>query len=144
MAFWTGPYAGRPAFADICERDDVIELVRLNLDGRVSIIDGTVELCPGVSLHLVGGHTPGLQVGAVATSAGRVVLASDAAHYWANVNDDRPSASVTSLPDMYYAFDKLKELASSPDLIIPGHDPAVIDHFPPPSGSTRGRIVQLA
>src|SRR4051812_23089696 len=35
MAFWTGRYAGRPAFRQIVEEEDVIGLVRRNFAGRV-------------------------------------------------------------------------------------------------------------
>jgi glyoxylase-like metal-dependent hydrolase (beta-lactamase superfamily II) len=52
--------------------------------GRVVFHDGVSELAPGITLHKVGGHTRGLQVVRVNTRRGWVVLASDAAHFYAN------------------------------------------------------------
>jgi len=60
------------------------------LRGRVRFHDGDAELFPGISLHLIGGHTMGLQVVRVATRRGAVVLASDASHFYANMEQTRP------------------------------------------------------
>jgi len=46
--------------------------------GNVRTITGTREVLPGLRLHWVGGHTPGLQAVSIETSGGRLVLASDA------------------------------------------------------------------
>ena len=48
--------------------------------------DGDDELAPGLSVHHVGGHTMGLQVVRVWTRRGWVVLASDASHFYANMD----------------------------------------------------------
>ena len=58
--------------------------------GRVRFHDGDAELFPGISVHLIGGHTMGLQVVRVATRRGWVVLASDASHFYANMEQTRP------------------------------------------------------
>ena len=47
--------------------EDVVGVVRRVYDGRVRFHDGDTELHPGISLHLIGGHTMGLQVVRVAT-----------------------------------------------------------------------------
>ena len=62
--------------------------------------DGDAELFPGVSLHLIGGHTMGLQAVRVATRRGWVVLASDASHFYANMEQVRPFPIVWSVADM--------------------------------------------
>ena len=67
------------------------------------------------ALHLVGGHAPGLQVVRVETGDGPLVLASDAAHFYANLEHDRPYAIVHSLPGMYDAFDRVRALAGGDD-----------------------------
>jgi hypothetical protein len=35
------------------------------------------------------------------------------------------------LPGMYYGFQRIRELADRPDLIIPGHDPLVLERLKP-------------
>jgi glyoxylase-like metal-dependent hydrolase (beta-lactamase superfamily II) len=144
MAFWTGRYAGRGEFARLCEPDDLAFLVRANAMGRVHQVDGDADVVPGVSVHHVGGHTPGLQVVRVRTASGPVVLASDASHYDANWEDDRPFSIVHTLPAMYDAFDRVRALAGDSGLIIPGHDPTVLARYPTASGAHHEGVVAIA
>ena len=126
MAFYTGRNAGLPSFRSAVEVDDICALVRLNYEGRVAFVDGAHEIVPGVRVHKVGGHTAGLQIVTVETARGRAVLASDAAHYYRNLEEQIPYNSVHDLAAMHQAFRTIRELATSPDLVIPGHDPLVL------------------
>lgn len=144
MAFWTGRYANRPVFRHILEPDDIVGLVRLNFDGRLRFVDGDATLAPGITLHRVGGHAPGLQVVRVDTGDGVVVLASDATHYYENFEADRPFAVADSVSGMYSAFDRLYELADSPRDIVPGHDPLVLQRYPAVSPDLDGVAVEIA
>lgn len=130
MAFWTGRYAGRPHFRGIVEAEDVVQLVRANFAGRVRFVAGSAEVLPGIEVHEAGGHSTGLQIVSVKTARGTVVLASDAAHFYANIEQDRPYSFVADLPRMYGAFDLVRSLADSPLHVIPGHDPLVMSRFP--------------
>ena len=143
MAFWTGRYAGKVAIRAIVEPEDVLALVRQNFAGRVRFVDGSAEIVPGISVHHVGGHAAGLQVVAVQTARGTVVLASDATHYYANMDEDRPFRIVSNLPQMYDAFETVRTLAGSPDRIIPGHDPLVLERYPAVPG-LKGIAARLA
>ncbi len=49
--------------------EDIVEYVRRLYAGRVAFHQGSSELAPGLSLHLVGGHTAGLQIVRVWTAA---------------------------------------------------------------------------
>lgn len=144
VAFWTGRHAGRGEFPRLCEPDDLAFLVRANLAGRVRQLSGDHQILPGLSVHLVGGHAPGLQVVRVRTRAGWVVLGSDATHYLQNLEEDRPFAIVHTLPRMYDAFDRLRELAGPDGIIVPGHDPSVLDRFPCQTPDCGGSIVSVA
>ena len=130
MAFWTGRYAGKRAFRSVVEPEDILGLVRQNFDGRVRFVNGAAEIVPGISVHHVGGHAAGLQIVTVHTARGQVVLASDATHYYANIEEDRPFSIVGDLPQMYDAFETVRALADSPDHVIPGHDPLVMTRYP--------------
>ncbi|HPU51328.1 MAG TPA: N-acyl homoserine lactonase family protein [Burkholderiaceae bacterium] len=109
--------------------DHVCSLVKLVFDDRVQYHDGDWELRQGVSVHLVGGHTRGLQVVRVHTKRGWVVLASDAAHYLENFEARSPFPIVADVGDMLRGHDRLEQLAESPDHVVPGHDPIVMSRY---------------
>jgi hypothetical protein len=98
---------------------DVVGIVRLNFAQRVKLYDGPAELSPGITLHPVGGHTPGMQFVRVHTSRGWVVLASDVTHYYENMEMAGPSlqrsTSVTcSTPTTHCAPTRRARITSSP------------------------------
>lgn len=130
LAFWTGRHAGRAHFRATVEPDDIAYLVRANFDRRVRFAPSEAEVVPGITVHHVGGHAKGLQVVRVTTAAGPVLLASDASHYYENIETDRPFSLVTDLPAMYDAFDRVNQLAGAPDRVVPGHDPRVLERYP--------------
>ena len=142
--FWTGPYATRGEYGHLHEREDIAYLRENIASGRVRLLDGDFTVVPGVTLHLLGGHTQGLQVVRVRTAAGHVVLASDASHFYENIGSDRPYSIVDHLPSMYRAFDRIRELADAEELIVPGHDPAVLKRFPAAAPALAGLAVRVA
>jgi glyoxylase-like metal-dependent hydrolase (beta-lactamase superfamily II) len=87
-------------------------------------------LAPGVTVHRVGGHTRGLQIVRVHTQRGWVVLASDAAHFYANWLERRPFPIVENVAAYLDAFATIEALADSPQHVIPGHDPKVLALYP--------------
>ncbi len=103
-------------------------LVTLSYGNRVRLIEGEREIFPGLRVHWVGGHTAGLQIVSVETARGRVVLTSDASHFFRNV-ERYPVQIITSLPQMLAAFDTIHGLAGSEKLIVAGHDPEVAGRF---------------
>ena len=125
--FYTGRHAGLPAFRHSVEVDDICALIRLNYEGRVHFVDAAAEIVPGISVEKVGGHTAGMQIVTVETSSGRAVVASDASHYYRNLEADIPFNTLHDLPGMYHAFRRIRALAASPELILPGHDPLVLE-----------------
>jgi glyoxylase-like metal-dependent hydrolase (beta-lactamase superfamily II) len=146
MAFWTGRHAaamGRPH--RVVVPADVTYLCQANFEERITWADGDREVVPGVSVHLVGGHTRGMQVVRVETAAGAAVLASDASHFYENIHTDRPFSIIESVPGALDAFARVRELASDPELIIPGHDPEVLTRFPPAGpDELSGHVVRIA
>jgi glyoxylase-like metal-dependent hydrolase (beta-lactamase superfamily II) len=118
-------------------------MVRNVYKGRVSFYDGDAELAPNISVHHVGGHTKGLQVVRLWTRKGWLVLASDASHYAANMNERRPFPIVVDVAQMIDGWDKMKTLVEDPANIIPGHDPEVMNLYPAPSAELEGIAVRL-
>jgi glyoxylase-like metal-dependent hydrolase (beta-lactamase superfamily II) len=125
------------------EAEDVAAMVRRVFEGRVMFHDGAHELAPGLSLHHIGGHTLGLQVVRVRTRRGWVVVASDATHFYANFEQGRPFPVVTDLAGMLEGFRTLRTLASSPEHVIPGHDPLVLERYPTPAAGLEGIVARL-
>jgi glyoxylase-like metal-dependent hydrolase (beta-lactamase superfamily II) len=134
--FWTGPLAGRAQFATSAEPAELEYLRRLDARGGISFVSGSTEILPGIRLVEVGGHTPGQLIGLVRTASGQAVLASDALHYYEELERDRPFAIVSDLGAMYRGFDTLAELAAVPDrVLVAGHDPDVLARFPGVDGA---------
>jgi glyoxylase-like metal-dependent hydrolase (beta-lactamase superfamily II) len=131
--FWTGPMGRRGQFAHTTEARELRHLRELRATGRLTLAGHAHQIAPGVELIQVGGHTPGQAIVTVATAAGPVVLASDAVHYYEELERDRPFSTVASLPDMYAAFDQIRELGQGAT-IVAGHDPLIADLFPGRAG----------
>ena len=123
--------------------EDVCALVRTTYKERVVFHHGDAEIAPGVSVHLVGGHTRGQQIARIRTGRGWVVVASDAAHYYANMRDRNPFPAVYNVGDNLRSFDTAAALAASPDHVVPGHDPLVMRYYPAPSPELEGIAVRL-
>ena len=143
MRYATGRYMGHECFRGAYDLEDVVGMVRRVYEDRVRFHDGDAELAPGISLHLIGGHTMGLQVVRVRTRRGWVVLASDASHFYANMDETRPFPIVWSVADMVEGYRLLRSLAESAAHIIPGHDPLVMERYPAPTGELQGVAVRL-
>jgi len=143
MMYATGRHMANRFFAGAYEADEVAEMVRNVYAGRVVFHDGDTELAPGLSLHLVGGHTMGLQVVRLWTRAGWLVLASDASHYADNMNKGLPFPIVHDVGEMIDGWRRMRELVDDERHIIPGHDPIVMEQYPAPDPSLEGIVVRL-
>ena len=133
--FWTGPIARRAQFAEHAEPDEIARLEAARADGRVTLISDMYTVAPGLGVVEVGGHTPGELIVTVAAQGALVVLASDALHFYEEVERDRPFSILADLPGMYRTYDLLARLAADPGTrLVAGHDPAVRDRFAPYRG----------
>ena len=109
----------------------LLGLVRLNTQGRVGLVHGDAqEIFPGVTAYTGGKHTWQSQFLAVATAAGTVVLASDNAYLYENLENRIAIAQTLDTDSNLRAQDRMHKLASNPRLIVPGHDPTVMTRFP--------------
>ena len=130
MAYATGPCMCHDTLRMPFTAGHVCEAIRRLYSGKVTFHDGEAEVAEGVTVHCIGGHSRGLQCVRVRTQAGWLVLASDAAHFYENFMARKPFPIVVDLQDMLNGFEALERLASSPGLIVPGHDPLVRTYFP--------------
>ena len=111
--------------------EPVAQLVRKLYAGQVVFHDGDEDFAPGIALRVCPGHTAGLQVVCCETARGIVVLASDAAHLYANITRSLPFPIFVDEADYRLAQQRALDLAGgSLDHLIPGHDPLVLRCFP--------------
>ncbi|HWH52193.1 MAG TPA: N-acyl homoserine lactonase family protein [Gemmatimonadaceae bacterium] len=102
-------------------------------EGRLKLIDGDgKEIMPGITVYTGGKHTFASQFAAVRTTEGTVVVASDNAYLYANLEQHRPIAQTLDSLSNLRAQARMLTLAASPRLIVPGHDPQVFVRFPLP------------
>lgn len=113
--------------------DDARMLASLAASGRVREIDGdSTEIIPGIRVFTGGKHTFASQYATVETGTGTVVIASDNAYLYENLDQHRPIAQTLDSLSNLGAQARMARLASAPRLIVPGHDPAVFARFPRP------------
>ncbi len=116
------------------DAEDVLEAVRRNIAGKVGLVNGDAqEIIPGITCYTGGKHTYASQYVGVNTRSGTVILASDNMYLYENLEKHVPIAATLDPESNLRAQDRMKQLAASPKLIIPGHDPAVISRFPNPA-----------
>ena len=122
----------------VCQRKPVVVLFDppanktvgdLEQSNRLVIVDGDVNLAPGVDLLLAPGHTLGLQVVRVNTAKGPAVVGSDCAHVFRGYRDDNPSVFIMDMPAWIRSFDKVKAQAPL-EFIFPGHDILMSQNYP--------------
>ena len=143
MAYATGKYMRYPRPGHSFHVEDVVGMVRLNFKGRVEMHPGEVEIAPGITLHPTYGHSDGLMSVRVHTKRGWLVLASDATHFYENLQLNKPFSTAFHIGQMLDAFRTLERLAPTPRHIVPGHDPYVMKEYPAPKGSLEGIAVRL-
>ncbi|WP_313348313.1 N-acyl homoserine lactonase family protein [Paracoccus sp. (in: a-proteobacteria)] len=143
MAYATGKHMRHARLRHPFEAGHVAGMVHALYQDRVIFHDGNSHVAPGLSVHLIGGHSRGLQCVRVLTRRGWVVLASDCSHHYEHFHTMRPFPNVVRIDDMLDGYVRLRELADSPDHIIPGHDPLVLKIYPPAAEELAGHIVRL-
>lgn len=106
--------------------DDLPKFERAKADGRVTFIDGTFEVEPGITLHLAADtHTFGSQWVEIATSEGPYVLAGDCVVTYANLDKMWPPGyHQGNAWELFACYERLKALVGADriDRIVVGHD----------------------
>lgn len=120
------------------DADDAKMLAALKRAGRVRLIPGdSTEIIPGITVYTGGKHTYASEFAAVHASlaggrAGTIVLASDNAYLYENLERHRPIAQSLDTASNLRAQERMVRLASEPRLVVPGHDADVFVRFPRP------------
>jgi glyoxylase-like metal-dependent hydrolase (beta-lactamase superfamily II) len=143
MSYATGRYMQFQRFKHGYEVDDVVGMVRLVYENKVAFCNGEDEVVPGITIHRIGGHTMGCQCVRVFTKRGWIVLASDCSHYYENFESMRAYGSLQNVGEQLIGFQTMQKLAESPQHIIPGHDPMVMQRYSAPASQFEGFVVRL-
>ncbi len=129
-AYYTGPAWASKETSDGIDPDDVVGLVKRNENGGVTLVNGdNQEILPGIRVYIGGRHTYQSQYVGVNTKDGTVILASDNMYLYENLEKHVPIAATLDSASNLQAQDRMKQLAGSPKLIIPGHDPREMTNF---------------
>ena len=107
----------------------------LKAAGRVHLIDGDAkEIIPGIRVYTGGKHTFASEYVGAATRSGTVILASDNAYLYENLEKQVAINQTLDPASNLAAQARMEALAASPRLVVPGHDAAVFARFPVSAG----------
>lgn len=109
---------------------DAMMLATMRQAGRVNLVEGDgQEIIPGITVYTGGKHTFASQYAGVRTAKGTVIVASDNVYLYENLDRHVPIAATLDAKSNLAAQDRMRKLAASLQLIVPGHDPAVFTRF---------------
>mgnify|MGYP005836651709 CR=1 FL=1 len=98
---------------------------RVAMAGKLILV-GDTEVLPGIRTFHLGCHSADSQGIAIDTAKGTVVLSGDVAYMFENIEVDRPIRS----DDIVACREALRILRSKGDIILPGHDPLILERYP--------------
>jgi glyoxylase-like metal-dependent hydrolase (beta-lactamase superfamily II) len=112
------------------DADDMLALLKINTEGRLRFVNGDdQEIIPGIRCYTGGKHTWQSQYVGVRTAGGTAVFTSDNVYLYENLEKRVPIAQTLDAASNLKAQDRIRTIASSPSLIVPGHDPSVFERF---------------
>lgn len=129
--FWMeDEVAQSPPFKDFSDEVSKNYLSTLAGTNRLVLLKGDRQVLPGIECLLAPGHSLANQAVAVTTAQGIAILGSDCAHVFQNYHENWPSALIVDLVGWMRTFKRLREKASSPNLLFPGHDLRMSTDYP--------------
>jgi glyoxylase-like metal-dependent hydrolase (beta-lactamase superfamily II) len=139
---WTSPLAARAQFAIHVEPDEIAAVAARD---DLVVMEAEHEVAPGIVALEVGGHSFGQTILVIDGEQAPVVLASDAVHFYEELERDYACAVLTDLPRVYAAYDRIRALADERGArVLAGHDPLVMDRFPRLPGADADLGVRVA
>ena len=119
--------------ADGFNKRDVLKIVKLNLSGNLTLVDGdNKEIIPGIIIYTGSRHTFNSQYVLVKCGVERIIIASDNAYTYYNIEHSMSAPIHATFDTTAYvqAIVRMKTLASDIKFIIPGHDDLMFSRFP--------------
>lgn len=132
--YFVGEAWGENGFSKGFKKNDVRNLIEINLQGRLKLIKGdNIEIMPGIRVFIGSKHTFENQYVLVNSNSktNKILIASDALWVYYNIEKSLTIPIYTFDSNAYLeAIKRMKTLVTNPDLIIPGHDDLVFSKFP--------------
>jgi glyoxylase-like metal-dependent hydrolase (beta-lactamase superfamily II) len=144
LEFWHSADAKRPESAAVAEPRELAAIDAAVDAGRVREIENDRLIAPGVLALWTGGHAPGQLIIVVRSGNALVVVASDALHFYEELDGGPNFAIFSDLEEMNEGYELLRELARRGAVVVPGHDPLVLDRFPRLEGELSELGVRVA
>lgn len=105
--------------------DDVLAYLELEAPEKVRLLEDEDEVAPGLLAHWVGVHHRSSIAFEVNTAKG-LVMTSDAAFYYGNIEKPHPLGIGESLEECHVAYERFR----SADVFLPLYDPALVEKYP--------------
>ena len=141
---WFGVLRDRGLDGEFVNPDHLAEIERVERDGRLRLIDAPTEVAEGITVHVVSGHCPGQLLAVIDGQQRRLILASDVAHYFEQIEHGWIFFVFSDIDEMSRSFHTLRTLAEREGAtVVPGHDPRVRDRYPAmpgPAGAFASRL----
>lgn len=112
---------------------DVLKLVKLNLAGKLFLIDGdNKEILPNIKVYTGSRHTFESQYVMVENGENKIILASDNVYTYHNLNNlmSAPKNETFNTNAYVKAMERMMTLVKDIKFIIPGHDVLLFSKFP--------------
>jgi glyoxylase-like metal-dependent hydrolase (beta-lactamase superfamily II) len=138
--YYTGPAWEEGGRHGGIDEEDIVSLVRRNMAGGVTLLDGDDTLVlPGIRAFTGARHTYASQY-LLVEGVEPYVLASDNCYLFRNLESRTAGATFdpSDRPGNEAALERMIRLAGSPDRVVPGHDALQFERF-----STVGRTARI-
>ncbi len=113
-----------PWFAKFVYNELIEQLLR---EKRIVETNDGDEIAPGISILSTPGHTFGGQSVVVNTSRGKAVITGDVCFTYRNLEEDVPGGFNCNLVECFSSLQRIRDTA---DVVLPGHDLAMLERFP--------------
>jgi glyoxylase-like metal-dependent hydrolase (beta-lactamase superfamily II) len=121
---------------EFATEENLRAVVTAEEEGRLQLVSEPTEVFPGITVYPIGGHCPGELLASVDSAAGPVIMASDAAHFYDQLEHEWPFFAYSDIDEMRRGLRFINELAASKGAqIVPGHDARVRERYPSAPGA---------
>lgn len=113
-------------FVDYNAIDIIAELKKKN---QITLVDGDCKINQSIELIKLPGHTPGSQGVRVRGKKKSIFICGDSVPFYKNFENGIASGIYVNLVDFMFSLGKLKRVVEKGDIVVPGHDPTVLEYF---------------
>jgi glyoxylase-like metal-dependent hydrolase (beta-lactamase superfamily II) len=143
--YWFAKRAANALEGEFTTEENLAPVDKAQKEGRLRLISSETEVFPGITVYQVGGHCPGETIAFLDTDKGPLILASDAAHFYEQLEHGWPFFAFTDIDEMRKALAFMHDLAQARGAtIIPGHDGRTRQRYPAAPGPAAAIATVLA